>query len=249
MIPSRIGLLDSAEGLGLGQPSYQRVRHAIRSDIARGVLRPGERLKTAELGIRYGLSPAPIREALSQLEAEGWVVILPNRGASVREIDEVLLRELNEVRVALESYNARLCAEVATAQHVATLEAIEAEYEARVARIDGRAHEPEDVAALVGINARLHEAIHAIRPNREAREIVRRQSQFFNAMRTEWGYGSYRPKQIALEHRALLDAFRRRDAEAAERASREHIGHAMEDLLTNWRKGERDKRRSTGGVA
>ncbi len=215
----------------LGLPNYHRVRDAIRSDIARGALACGVRLKTGDLVRRYGLSPAPIREALSQLEAEGWVVISPNRGASVRNIDERFLRELNEIRVALDSYIARLVAESATAAQVDQLEAIQAEYEAAV--------ESGDISALVRTNASFHTAIRRMHENREATRIIRRHGQFFSAMRLEWGYRPGRPEQIAQEHRTLLAAFRGRDGAAAERIAREHIHHALDDLLARWRDGVR----------
>lgn len=229
-------------GPGLGRPSlalpsYQRVRDAIRVDIARGELAGGARLKTADLVRRYGLSPAPIREALSQLEAEGWVVIAPNRGASVRVIDERLLLELNEIRIALDSYIARRAAEAATPAQVAVLEAIQAEYEAAMGDQDAR--------ALIRINARFHAAIRALRENREATRLIRRHGAFFNTIRLEWGYRPERPRQVAREHRALLDAFRRNDGDAAERISREHIQHAMDDLLARWRDGDRLPRPAT----
>ena len=56
----------------LGLPGYHRVCDAIRSDIARGVLHSGERLKLSDLTRRYGLSPAPIREALSGAVTGWW---------------------------------------------------------------------------------------------------------------------------------------------------------------------------------
>jgi DNA-binding GntR family transcriptional regulator len=219
---------DPARPLGL--PNYQLVRDAMRSDIARSVLQGGARLKIGELCQRYGLSPAPIREALGQLEAEGWIVILPNRGASVRIIDETFLRDMNEIRVALESFNAGLCAAACTEGDLARLDAIETEYESRLGS--------NDVAGLIQANGRLHAAMNAIRANPESLAIIRRQGMFFNTMRAEWGYGPGRPDEIAAEHRALLEAFRRNDGAAAERISREHIGKAMEDLLTRWRAGQ-----------
>jgi DNA-binding GntR family transcriptional regulator len=153
------------ERQSLGVPNYQRVRDAIRDDIARGNLAPDARLKIGDLTIRYGLSPAPIREALNQLAAEGWVVIHPNRGAWVRNINEALFRELNEIRVALESYNVALCATVATPAQVDRLAQIEEEYERCLASSDAGPMKRKDVATLVRINASLHDAIHAIRPN------------------------------------------------------------------------------------
>ncbi|MDE2516315.1 MAG: GntR family transcriptional regulator [Rhodospirillales bacterium] len=219
----------------LGVPNYQRVRDAMRSDIARGVLAAETRLKIADLAARYGLSPAPIREALGQLAAEGWVVLHPNRGAWVRAIDEAFLRDLNDIRVALESYTVGLAAAVATPAQVDALERIEDAYEACLSGVEGASA----TAALIRLNAALHEAIHDIRPNHEALALMRRYGVFFNTMRGAWGYGDYRPKQIAAEHRSLLAAFRRNDGALAEQISREHIGNAMADLIQLWRNGGR----------
>jgi DNA-binding GntR family transcriptional regulator len=220
---------------GLGVPNYQRVRDAIRHDIALGVLAPDARLKIGDLAARYGLSPAPIREALGQLAAEGWVVIHPNRGAWVRTIDEALLRELNEIRIALDSYIVGRAASVVTSSQLAALEAIEDAYEAC---LSDSGH-GGNTASLIALNAQLHEAIRAIRPNNEALALMRRHGAFFNTMRSAWGYGDYRPRQIAKEHRRLLAAFRQHDGALAERISREHITNAMEDMIRLWRDGGR----------
>ena len=225
-----------------GVPNYQRVRDAIRADIARGTLASSARLKISELSARYGLSPAPIREALNQLAAEGWVVINPNRGAQVRAIDETFFREMNEIRVALESYTVGLCAAAATSSDVDRLEAIEDEYEATLAKLTpgsggGESTRGVEAAALVRINARLHAAIRALHPNRETEILINRYAGFFNTMRVAWGYGSRRPQQMAEEHRELLAAFRAKNPAAAEPICRRHIGHAMEDLLAVWRRG------------
>jgi len=214
----------------MGVPNYHRVRDAMRSDIAKGNLAPNARLKISDLTARYRLSPAPIREALAQLATEGWIVIHPNRGAWVRAIDEAFLRDLNEIRIALESYITGQAAAVATADQVAALEAIESRYEQTLSNAGAM-----DIARLVQLNAQLHDAIKAIRPNQEAGVLMQRHSIFFNTMRTAWGYGNYRPHQIAEEHRRLIDAFRTNNGPLAEQISREHIAHAMDDLLQLWR--------------
>lgn len=238
--------LDDERG-AFGVPNYQRVRDAIRSDIARGSFSPNARLKIGELTARYGLSPAPIREALNQLAAEGWIIIQPNRGAQVRAIDETFFREMNEVRVALESYTVGLCAAVATTVDVERLEQIEGEFERTLAAVTTKKGDTDvmrgaDASALLRINARLHDAIHAIRPNREAELLSSRYRNFFNTMRTARGYGVRRPDAMAREHRALLDAFRANDVAAAERISREHVTNAMEDLLAIWRQNDSHQR-------
>ncbi|HUN42839.1 MAG TPA: FCD domain-containing protein [Acetobacteraceae bacterium] len=96
-----------------------------------------------------------------------------------------------------------------------------------------------DAARLVQLNAELHDAIKAIRPNHEALALMRRHDAFFTAMRIAWGYSDYRPQQIAAEHRRLLAAFRRNDGALAEQICREHIANAMEDLVRLWHEAGR----------
>ena len=78
------------------------VREGLRRAILAGEFAPGSQLRQDELAQRFGTSRIPVREALRQLEAEGLVSILPNRGATVSSLslDEVL--ELMEIRIALE---------------------------------------------------------------------------------------------------------------------------------------------------
>ena len=76
----------------------------IRNDIISGQLRANERLKVVDLAKRYGTSTNPIREALQQLQGEGLVVIAPNKGATVRTIDEHLIREIYEVNAVLDGF-------------------------------------------------------------------------------------------------------------------------------------------------
>src|SRR5689334_18278168 len=86
----------------------ETVREALRVAISSGDLAPGFQLRQDELAERFGTSRIPVREALRQLEAEGFVTILPNRGAVVADlsVDEVI--ELLEIRIALECHALRL---------------------------------------------------------------------------------------------------------------------------------------------
>jgi len=75
---------------------------ALREAIVDGVYTPGQRLRQQELARQYGCSVIPIREALHQLAAEGFVVLDPQRGARVATFDSRTLEEIFEVRMALE---------------------------------------------------------------------------------------------------------------------------------------------------
>ena len=81
----------------------------LRRAILTGELKPGERLMEIQLATRLGVSRTPIREAIRKLELESLVTMLPRRGAIVAEINEKGLKDVLEVRRALDV----LCAELA----------------------------------------------------------------------------------------------------------------------------------------
>jgi DNA-binding GntR family transcriptional regulator len=181
---------------------------------------PGPGPKTAR---RYGLSQAPVREALGQLAAEGLVVMHANRGAQVRPVDATFVRELYEIRIALEPVLAGKSAAVARPRDVADLERIEREFEGAVER--------GDRATTIRANARLHHRIYEIRPNAEAIRLLRHHSALMSTIRHRFGFAQARFPQIVDEHHRLIDAVRRNDGRAALRVMRRHIAHSIEDIM------------------
>jgi DNA-binding GntR family transcriptional regulator len=91
-------------------PVRAQLAHQLRALITEGVYKPGDRLIERELCERLKVSRPSIRETLRQLEAEGLIDIIPNRGPMVRTIDAAEVLELWEVRLALECLIARRCA-------------------------------------------------------------------------------------------------------------------------------------------
>jgi DNA-binding GntR family transcriptional regulator len=104
----------------------------LREAIVEGDYEPGERLVETPLCERFGVSRTVIREALRQLESEGLVRMVPNRGPVVAELTVADARALYEVRTALEGLAAALFAERADddtrASLVDALEAIREAY-------------------------------------------------------------------------------------------------------------------------
>jgi GntR family carbon starvation induced transcriptional regulator len=80
-----------------------QLEDALRADILSGELRPGERLRAADIAPRYGVSPTPLREALQRLAVEGLVVLDARVGVRVSLISRDDLRDVYETRVVLES--------------------------------------------------------------------------------------------------------------------------------------------------
>src|SRR5262245_20210625 len=98
----------------------QQVRDLLVVDIVSGALVPGERLVETRLAARFGVSQAPVREALRELEAMRMVETRPRRGTFVRHFVQQTLRESYVVRAALEETATRL-AMLAGAMPVAAL--------------------------------------------------------------------------------------------------------------------------------
>ena len=84
-----------------------RVFHKIRDDILNGKYKENEELKEVAIGQELGVSRTPVREALRQLELEGLVQIIPNRGAFVTGIQAQDVRDIYMIRARLEGLCAR----------------------------------------------------------------------------------------------------------------------------------------------
>jgi DNA-binding GntR family transcriptional regulator len=94
----------------------ERVADHLRDAIARGELQPGQPVRQAHLAKRLGVSPAPLREALRQLESEGFVTFRSFAGAIVTPWSEDEIRELADLRILLEGYALRIAGPALTTE-------------------------------------------------------------------------------------------------------------------------------------
>jgi DNA-binding GntR family transcriptional regulator len=82
--------------------SPQLIADTLRDAIIQGQLAPGQALRQEQLASHFSVSRIPLREALRQLESEGWIEFLPNRGARVSGLSAAEVREIYEIRASLE---------------------------------------------------------------------------------------------------------------------------------------------------
>ena len=99
-------------------PLRDVVFNTLRQAILRGELKPGERLMEIQLANKLGVSRTPIREAIRKLELEGLVLMIPRKGAEVAEITEKNMRDVLEVRKALEELAVQLACEKITEEEI-----------------------------------------------------------------------------------------------------------------------------------
>lgn len=132
-------------------PLRQQVLDELRQSIIAGRLSPGERLIERELIAMMGVSRTVIREALRQLESEGLILIIPNKGPIVRELTLEEARDLYSIRAVLEGLAARLFVEHATDAEIKNLgDALEAV---------GKAYEGGDPALILDLKNSFYEVL------------------------------------------------------------------------------------------
>jgi DNA-binding GntR family transcriptional regulator len=207
---------------GLNHTNYERVRDFIRNDIANGVYPPGHRLKLSELEKRYGVSAAPIRDALQQLQGEGFIVFLPNRGASVRPIDRDFLWQIYEIRKAVETYFVRELADRITPTELDNLRSALIRHQRALAKTnEGLVHD---------LDAEFHNLIITATKNIEAAAILGKHYTMIRPLRVRFGRSAERRQQLPQEHLEIIGAVEARDGGAASQLISRHIDLAFEDL-------------------
>ncbi len=207
--------------ISTGEPP--RLVDRLRTDIVEGMWRQDGRLRTRDLAAHYGVSTAPIREALQQLQGEGLVVLEVNCGARVRPIDEQLLINIFDVREALESFLTARFAAAASPHQIGTLRATQVEHDAATDRGDG--------IAAAAVNGRFHLFINGCARNPEATEVINRGLRLTRALRMECGFSPLRMEAARTEHHTLLDAIARGDDSLARRLAALHVRSSRDDLV------------------
>jgi DNA-binding GntR family transcriptional regulator len=201
-----------------GEEAYTRLRRAI----VLGNMRPNERLVESELATALKVSRTPVREGLQRLAAEGLIRSV-RRGWVVRELSLDEVREIYEVREALEGFAARLAAQRATLAHLRKLEQI---IERR-----NRTPVPQRRRELVSTNDLFHQTVFRASGNeRLCREIVRTSEYYFN-MRVASLYTDEEMAASACQHSDLVEALRNHDRDRAEQITRDHVRDALAAIL------------------
>ncbi len=209
----------------MGRTESRRLHNMIREDIVEGRLEPQARLVVADLAKRYGTSSNPIREALHQLQGEGIVVISHNRGARVRTVDEDFVRNIFDIRALIEPYLARWFVNNAMDQEIQTLELLQQRIEAT----------RNDYVSYRRVNEQFHTVIYNRHYNREAIELEIRQREVLHILSRGFTISRTRWQAITREHRGILEAIKRHDADEAARITEQHVRGACEHLIEQMR--------------
>lgn len=205
-----------------GEQAKQHALAQLRQAIAHGEMAPAQRLVENELAEQFGVTRASIRAALIDLEAQGLVERIRNRGSRVRVVTVEEAVAITECRMVLEGLCAAKAAVAASDEQLAELTDLGAAMEKAVA--DG---EPVTYSDL---NHRLHDRIQEISGQRTAVELLERLNAQLVRHRFQLALRPGRPQQSLNEHLAMIEAIRARDPQAAETAVRAHLAGVIEAL-------------------
>jgi DNA-binding GntR family transcriptional regulator len=213
--------LRSARAVNSGQLASELIREAILD----GEYAAGERLKEDELARRLDVSRTPVREALRRLEAEGLVVVEPQRGATVRSYEPRELDDMYRLRAVLEGYAARRAAERITDSDLAALH----KSCLRFSRLATRKRvSPRDLARE---NQIFHDGILAAADDARLAEMARSVIHLPLVYKAYVWYTPHQRRQSAHYHEQLVAALGRRDAERAALIMQEHVYEARDSLV------------------
>ncbi|MGN1148079.1 MAG: GntR family transcriptional regulator [Lachnospiraceae bacterium] len=196
-------------------PLRDVVFNTLRQAILTGELKPGERLMEIHLANRLGVSRTPIREAIRKLELEGLVTMIPRRGAEVAQITEKSLKDVLEVRRALDALSVELaCDRISPEELKALAEACDA-FEAATKTKDPKKIAQADVA--------LHDIIVKAANNSRLLQLVNNLSEQMYRYRFEYIKDVSTHGQLVSEHRIMFESIRQKDKETAARTAKLHI--------------------------
>jgi DNA-binding GntR family transcriptional regulator len=194
---------------------------ALREMILSGILGPGERLNEVELSTALGISRAPLREAIRDLASQGLLTIVTHKGAFVPSYTADDLRDIYEVRIAVETHAVRLVALRHAPADIANLNALLDRTEEEVRRSGSLAYPS---------NLDFHGRVMELTDNQHLNEIGTSVGQKIQLARIRSGLRPERAQVALREHREIVDRMDS-DPEAAAMLMMRHLQLSLESVL------------------
>jgi DNA-binding GntR family transcriptional regulator len=202
----------------------EKILENIRDAIVSGNLKAGSRVSEPELAERYGISRTPIREAFRQLESEGYLTVIPRRGAVVSEYSPRDVEEFYAIKSIMEGYAARRACEKMGEKDLDRLQAINDKLD-ELSKIG-------DVKHFFKVHSDFHELFIKAADNEKLHELISGLVTKFQRLRFT---SLSLPGRMAIsvqEHEKIIDAFRKKDADLAETLVRKNAEYGGKVLMS-----------------
>jgi DNA-binding GntR family transcriptional regulator len=194
----------------------------LRKDILQGKLRQGEKLTEQQICDEYNVSRTPVREAFRQLELEGFIETIPNRGAFVVGFSSQDIQDMYELRKSYEVLAVKWAIERITKEEYEKLEEAFEFMEFYTQK--------QDMEKMLNINMNFHELIYRASHNRMLYHILSSYQLYIKQSRTQnrSNVSSGYLDEILTEHRAIFEAFKNKDVDAGIAAVSRHLDNAKQ---------------------
>ena len=184
-------------------PLRDVVFNTLRQAILRGEFKPGERLMEIQLANKLGVSRTPIREAIRKLELEGLVIMIPRKGAEVADITEKSLRDVLEVRKALE------------------------ELEKAGENFKKVLNRSKDITEVAEADVRFHDVIYMATDNQKLIHLLNKLREQMYRYRVEYLKNPDVHEQLIQEHEEIVYHIKRREKAEATAVTCQHIDNQV----------------------
>ena len=212
-------------------PLRDVVFNTLRQAILRGELKPGERLMEVQLANKLGVSRTPIREAIRKLELEGLVLMIPRKGAEVAQITEKSLRDVLEVRGALEKLAVELACDKMTNEQFVELKEAAQSFKDNV--------NEKDVTKIAERDVKFHDIIYMSTDNQRLIQLLSNLREQMYRYRVEYLKDTEVFPQLIEEHEEIINALEKRDKKEAMAIMCRHIDNQVKGVIdiirnNNW---------------
>ncbi len=205
----------------ISEIAFNEIRQAILS----GRFRPGERINQKQLTEELGISIIPLREAFRQLQAEGFISIIPHRGAYVNELSLQEIEDVYLIRIELEGLAAQLASKRLTQRDVKTMKSLFARMKSATERNDFR--------PLFDLNRKFHFTVYQACRRPLLLELLNDLWDRSTRYRTIQTHDARRVKEELGEHRDILEACLQQNREGLPEAIRFNVQRSLERSLSN----------------
>ncbi len=200
-----------------------RVFHKLREDILSGKYEEHEELKEVAIGEELGVSRTPVREAFRQLELEGLIQIIPNKGAYVTGITQKDVQDIYMIRSLLEG----LCARWAT-EHITKEQMEEMEENIYLAKFHAQKGHLDQLAEL---DNRFHDIMYEACDSKMLEHQLKDFHQYVLRVRKRTLNNATRGPKSNEEHEQIMEAIKAGDADLAEKLANQHMINAYENMV------------------
>ena len=207
-------------------PLRDVVFNTLRQAILRGELKPGERLMEIQLANKLGVSRTPIREAIRKLELEGLVLMIPRKGAEVADITEKSLRDVLEVRKALEELAVQLTCDKITKEQIRELEQAAEQFKKTL--------KSNDITEIAEADVRFHDIIYLATDNQKLILLLNNLREQMYQYRIEYLKRADKYSQLLAEHEEIIRHIEKKQKKEAAEIVCKHIDNqvaAVMDLI------------------